>query len=302
MKIFISHAVIDKEIAEEAREVLILGGHVAPNDIFLSSYAGTIPNGQFFVNEILTKLNASNLVIALISKPYLNSTFCLEEVGAAQAKNISIPDSLFTLLIPPATFHDLNAVLYGTQSGEILDAKTIDELLDRVTKGLTNPPNSPARNKERDKFLAQVTPHVKQHHASQLLANIKVLDLYFERNMSAHISYKLKLRVTFRNETGHVLRVKKALWKADANDVKIRPDPNSSVQLEGGGGWLNDSWGGEQAEVVVNPNQAFRVWIGLNWDVTDAEFRQRHESGAGVGCLQVPIAISGYDMVLEREI
>jgi len=55
MEIFISHAAADKEIAGKLAELLEIGMGVPEGKIFFSSQAGSIENGEFFVQKILSK-------------------------------------------------------------------------------------------------------------------------------------------------------------------------------------------------------------------------------------------------------
>ena len=112
MKIFVSHAAVNAQLAKELVSLLRLGVGVSHNDIFFSSSHGNIPNGEFFVQKILTELGNSSLCISILSRPYLKSKFCLEEVGAAQVRRIGGIAGLFTLLVPPASFSELT--LYST--------------------------------------------------------------------------------------------------------------------------------------------------------------------------------------------
>jgi hypothetical protein len=301
MKIFISHAAVDKAIAQALVDLIRLGGDVPKNDIFFSSAQGDIPNGEFFVKTILTELENSDLCVALLSGSYMRSKFCLGEIGAAQVRRIAGISDLYTLLVPPATYADLDAVLYGTQSGRILEGHAIDELLDRVTKGAAKPLHAAARSAERDKFLSSAKDFVGAHEARELLHQITTLDLLFDRDERDTIKYKMKLRIVFRNETGRDIVVKRPTWTAKPDELQVRPDWNSSLQVETGGGWKFEQWAGEASEAAIKNNQAFRIWIGLNWAFTDAELRQKHEQLA-VGSLHLPVKINGYDVELEKKV
>ena len=47
--------------------------------------------------------------------------------------------------------------------------------------------------------------------------------------------------------------------------------------------------------------QAFRIWIGLTWAITDEAFRQRHEK-LEVGTFHLPVTIDGYEVELAKKI
>jgi hypothetical protein len=204
MKIFISHAAVDRETAQVLVDLIRLGCDVPRGDIFFSSAHGDIPNGEFFVQRILTNLNQSQVFIGILSRAYMESKFCLGEIGAAQVRRIAGISNLYTLLVPPANFADLDAVLYGTQSGQILDGPVIDDLLDRIASGMPNAPGAAARGTERDKFLNSVRPLVGAQEARELVKELPTLDLIFERDESAHITYKMKLRMALRTYFPHI--------------------------------------------------------------------------------------------------
>ena len=299
MKIFISHASVDTELVKAFVQLLKLGIGVPTQDIFFSSAQGNIPNGEFFVQKILTELGNSNLCISIISKQYLKSQFCLEELGAAQVRNIGRIADFFTLIVPPADFPDLSAVLLGTQSGRILESGTLDDLHDHIKNKIGQHASTATWNEERNKFLEKAGRLVSVGKAKDLLAKLVLTDLFFDRQETANITYKLKLRVLFRNETGLEVVVKKPRWHSAPTEVQVRPDWNSAV--EAGAGAKNEEWHGDLAEMKIKPNQTFRVWIGLDWAHSDIELRQLHET-LRVGTLVLPVLINNHEVELERKI
>lgn len=135
MKIFISHAVRDRDLASKFVDLLQLGIGVARNQIFFSSYAGSIPNAEYFVQSILTELNGSDLVIAKLSRAYFKSEFCLAEAGAALAARERGEVKFYSLVVPPVEFGDLGGVMYARQTGLITTPGALEELR-KVFRGL----------------------------------------------------------------------------------------------------------------------------------------------------------------------
>jgi len=113
LKIFISHAAADLELVEKFLDLLQLGVGVSRTNIFCSSTKGAIPNGEFFVNHILSELASADVVFSILSESYFASAFCLAEVGAAQILSSSKRAAFRSLLVPPADFADLKGILYG---------------------------------------------------------------------------------------------------------------------------------------------------------------------------------------------
>jgi hypothetical protein len=156
VRIFVSHAAEDRAIASKLVELLEIGMGVPDDHIFFSSQAGTVENGEFFVQTILAKLAEAELVVCLISRAYLRSQFCLAEAGAAMIKKFGIGckgtvditsteamvggaiyapflllkervrcepkrSQIFSLTIPPTTLSEIGGVFYGVQAGSIQD-------------------------------------------------------------------------------------------------------------------------------------------------------------------------------------
>jgi len=81
VKVFISHASADKDIAIAFSRFL---DSLASNvDIFCSSITGNISIGDNFVNSIMEQLADSTVFIPLISEKYRKSKFCIMELGIA---------------------------------------------------------------------------------------------------------------------------------------------------------------------------------------------------------------------------
>src|SRR5262245_23556232 len=83
MRVFVSHSVADVELATAFVKLLQNGTGLRQPQIFFSSRRGDIQNGTFFVDQILLHLSKANLIVALVSRSYVQSHFCQSEVGAA---------------------------------------------------------------------------------------------------------------------------------------------------------------------------------------------------------------------------
>src|SRR4051794_18557507 len=96
--IFISHASEDAALAAAVVEtLLIVGSGVSREDIFFSSGAGTkVPAGEGFQEYIRKRVKGAALVVAVITPKFVESAFCLAEVGAAWIKT----GKLFPLAVP----------------------------------------------------------------------------------------------------------------------------------------------------------------------------------------------------------
>lgn len=112
-KLFISHAVKDKEIVLELVRFLEHGLNFPSSLIFCSSIPGEgIPAGEHFVNYIKGELaNKDVLVLSLLTENYLRSIFSVCELGATWA----LGNKWIPLMLPPLAHKDLTAVLTGVQ-------------------------------------------------------------------------------------------------------------------------------------------------------------------------------------------
>lgn len=82
-KIFISHSTRNKNLVEKWIEFMQIGMGVSREDIFCSSLCGAISTGEDFNDVIRCHLKESEYVIALVTSEYLDSKFCIMELGAA---------------------------------------------------------------------------------------------------------------------------------------------------------------------------------------------------------------------------
>lgn len=107
-KIFISHAVADKELVDAFVDFLQTGCGVSHEDIFCSSLEGmTIPEGSSFVQFMEETLRGADFVIMIITPSYYESIFCVCELGATWI----LQHNNFPLLVPPLDWSDFKAVL-----------------------------------------------------------------------------------------------------------------------------------------------------------------------------------------------
>lgn len=84
-KIFISHSSKNKDLVELLVEFFQLGMGINRDDIFCTSLEGNLPSGEAFIPNIKRGMENGEAVIFLITEEFLNSQFCLAEMGAAWA-------------------------------------------------------------------------------------------------------------------------------------------------------------------------------------------------------------------------
>jgi hypothetical protein len=149
-RIFISHAAADAELARAVTELLRLGADASAREIFCTSLPATgIPSGQDFVDYVRDRLAGAELVVQLITPAYLDSAFCLCELGAQWV----LAKDAFPLLVPPITYDDLQAVQRQIHVGRIDDGADLDKLFDRVCTLLGRDPGTVDWNVYRAQFM-----------------------------------------------------------------------------------------------------------------------------------------------------
>ncbi len=131
--VFISHAVTDKDIAEEFTRLLASGLNITGGSVFCSSLPGrTIPGGFNFVEHIKDALHSSKVVLLLLTENYLASQFCLAEIGACWVSK----ENVIPILVPPVEYERLKATLSITQAWKINDDDGLNSIADDIRKPL----------------------------------------------------------------------------------------------------------------------------------------------------------------------
>lgn len=114
--IFISHAVRDKTLADRLVKLLKEGIGVPEKEIFCSSLDGhSIPFGEDFNAYMKDKIKKPDLVILLMTPAYMESHFCLMELGAAWAMS----HKALPIVVPPTEFGVVSKTLGLKQAWNI---------------------------------------------------------------------------------------------------------------------------------------------------------------------------------------
>lgn len=297
VKIFISHATADRELASKFVDLIQLGVGVPREQIFFSSYPGSIPNAEYFVQHILKELNDSQLVIAILSHSFFRSQFCLAEAGAALARKEHGDAEFYSLVVPPEKLSDLGGVLYARQTGFINDASALDELRKVFREKFKNISDDPTWGHQQRAFL-NTAAQLVNHQAAQELSTrvvLKTLEITRDPATATKVFYKLKLRVVLRNDTGMTIKAGPATWRSGIDKIRLQDPPVSPLKLQVE---TDVDWGKEEPFVEIPDGRLFRAWIGIKESTPEKEFLMRHVERR-LGELQLALKISGEDVKLN---
>ena len=122
--IFLSHAAADEKLVKEFEKYLSRALGIPSAEIFCSSLEGQgVKKGDGFVDSIRDAANNSKAVVALISPAYLDSAFCMSELGAAWIlRRHRLP-----IIVPPNSFKNMNATLLGITGVQIDNATALKQ-------------------------------------------------------------------------------------------------------------------------------------------------------------------------------
>ncbi|MEA1844736.1 toll/interleukin-1 receptor domain-containing protein [Agrobacterium tumefaciens] len=137
--IFISHAVADKKLAEKLVKLLKEGIGVPGPEIFCSSIKGhNVPLGSDFNVYMKEKIQNPSLVLILMTESYMESAFCMMELGATWAKSLDrIP-----IVVPPVTYASVTKTLGLTQGWTITDDAALIDFRQKVKSSIKLEPRS----------------------------------------------------------------------------------------------------------------------------------------------------------------
>ena len=159
--IFISHAVANKELADNLVDLVEIGIGISDSDIFCSSLEGLgIPSGTNFVDFIHKQISEPKVVILLLTPEYFNSSFCLCELGASWI----LSHNIVPLLVPPLEYSDVKAVLSGVQVHKIDQKSDLNEMQYELISALNKKGKPFARwEVKRDKFLEGLSVYLESY-------------------------------------------------------------------------------------------------------------------------------------------
>lgn len=129
--IFLSHAVADKKLAKLFTDFLKEAIGVPHDGIFCSSIDGHgVPMTEDFNKYMKDEIQEPELVLLLVTPSYMESAFCLMELGASWAlSNRTLP-----IVVPPVSFSEVTRTLGLVQAWDIQKTPGIIDLRKAVKK------------------------------------------------------------------------------------------------------------------------------------------------------------------------
>jgi hypothetical protein len=300
MNIVVSHSAKDLDLIGPFVDFLRLAGGAGEGDIFCTSALGS-PNGEYFVREILRRLTKADLTIVVLTTDYFSCQFCLAVVGAAQFRRHVEPDrrgEFFSLVVPPLTQDKLRGVLNGLQSGEIDNKEDLNELFEILLK-LGSAASMEGWEAARDSFLTKIAGPLDQRKTEDLL-KLTVLDARYERLTDGYVrknrnGYARKFCIILRNDTGHQLQLRRAIWHTEAGDAFADPRDWWGFQSLTD----NGTWTEEIKTLEVEHNQSFRVGIALENKLSHQDMEQR-QPNQNLGVVEIEVLMSGQKLKYRR--
>lgn len=163
-KIFISHAVKDKEIADAFVDVILQGAlSVSIDEIFCVSTDGTkISSGDDWRNSIKANLLSAKINFLLITPNYKESEVCMNEMGAAwMTEAIVLP-----LIIDPINYKTVGVIQEPTQIEKLQEEKSLDRIKDIVQEELeieNSLIKSDRWTAKKREFLLRIKKHLSEN-------------------------------------------------------------------------------------------------------------------------------------------
>lgn len=133
--LFISHAVADKALAKLLVDFLKEAIGVPNSAIFCSSVKGHhIPLGEDFNEYIKKQIQKPKLIVLLMTPAYLESSFCLMELGAAWAQN----SRSLAIVVPPVDYDVVSKTLGLKQAWKITEKTGLVDFKEIVIETVPN--------------------------------------------------------------------------------------------------------------------------------------------------------------------
>lgn len=167
IKIFISHATTDGDLATDLMDLLQNQFNLTRDNFFhTSDYQ--LKYGGNWIEQIREGMKDASIILPIITPNYLESEFCLCELGASWVNQ----QSLVPVIIPPLDHHALQSTPYRSwlQSITLNSKANLSELASAMTEKGIGHPNIARFNKRAEKFYTDhLTPFIQKMNEREIL-------------------------------------------------------------------------------------------------------------------------------------
>lgn len=177
-KIFLSHAYVDRKIAERIVDKLLVETlHISKSDIFFTSKRDTgIPSSVAWRDHIKTELKSCPIFIALITPNYHKSQMCLAEIGAAWA----LDKTIYSTYLSPITVHNFSVVIGERQADNLRNKDEVNSFINTLATNIDKVFNTEISRTEFEKGIIKFDKSLRGY----LKRNSSELGLdYFENKI-----------------------------------------------------------------------------------------------------------------------
>lgn len=229
VQIFLSHAADDIKLVDAFETFLSRMLNITSESIFCSSLEGQgVKKGANFVDAIKGKATEARAVVALLTPAYMESPFCLAELGAAWVLNTH----RYPIIVPPNTFDVMRATLLGVVGTKIDDEPGMAQLLGELSEALSLKSAAPgvqARAK-REFFPSLAGLQDKIGKAKRVEASIYETALTDLRSANEALDETEK---DLKQAREQIKALEKATTAAEAEDIRKKfADPNWELVLD----------------------------------------------------------------------
>ena len=153
-KIFISHSSNDIGIVKAfMKELLKIGCGFKDSDIFCTLDPTVIRTGDDFREKIIENMRQCDFVLLFISKNYLDSEICLNEMGAAWALK---DKRVLPFVLPDTKFDQMGFLNVVKQGASVTNKQKLDEFYAEICDYYSFNPDWPNFNNAKEDFVRGV--------------------------------------------------------------------------------------------------------------------------------------------------
>lgn len=211
IKIFISHSCKNRDIANALSVLIQIGAKL--HDVFCSTRPGDdIINGFDFVEDIDKNIRECDLFIALFSPHYIDSQYCMVELGMAHILN----KKFFPILLPGVGFDQTTALCAKLQIIKIDDSEKLSDLSD-VIRDSGHQHKTTTWTTAQKEFLEKIEPML----ANQVKPNrieYKQYENIYNENQRLKVSNK-NLREQLLKTEEQIEQISKLKDKEEVNEI-----------------------------------------------------------------------------------